>query len=427
MYFFRYIFIFFIISCGGGSGGSSVNEMEFYPSITAFDSSSSSITVNESILLSWQSINTSSCSASGDWNGDKSSSGSESLNLTQTKTYSFVLTCYGQNNSNSVNSTVSVEVIETNNDIYETDKESYCKSPNNNSSSYWIDHFETSIINPDIYTYQLGNGFFVNGTWIAGWGNNEQQYYTGPGEGYAKNYISETNSTENAFIEDGFLKIQPIYDITNPFPDPYCSDKECQTTWEYTSARIITSSNKTVNPGNEITVCFKVPDGTGHWPAIWMLPQGFIEGNKTWPQDGEIDLMEARGRVPQAIGAAIHFANSNNSHQYISHEVTVPMNVNFQDKFHSITFKWIEDAIEMYLDTNSEPFYSEGKNSTPFNNGNYPFNEEFYLLFNVASGGNFDSNQIDQSKYCNDEQCSNLSNPDKGRFIIDYIEIKSID
>ena len=98
MYFFRYIFIFFIISCGGGSGGSSVNEMEFYPSIKAFDSSSSSITVNESILLSWQSINTSSCSASGDWNGDKSSSGSESLNLTQTKTYSFVLTCYGQNN-----------------------------------------------------------------------------------------------------------------------------------------------------------------------------------------------------------------------------------------------------------------------------------------------------------------------------------------
>ena len=158
-----------------------------------------------------------------------------------------------------------------------------------------------------------------------------------------------------------------------------------------------------------------------------MLPQGFIEGNKTWPQDGEIDLMEARGRVPQAIGSAIHFANSNNSHQYISHEVTVPMNVNFQEKFHSITFRWTQDNIEMYLDTNNEPFYTEGKSSTPFNNANYPFNEEFYLLLNVASGGNFDSNQIDPTKYCNNQQCTNLSDPDRGRFVIDYIEIKSID
>ena len=80
--------------------------------------------------------------------------------------------------------------------------------------------------------------------------NNEQQYYTGPGAGYAKDYNSNLNSTENAFIEDGFLKIQPIFDNTYPFADPYCSDKACQTTWDYTSARIITSSKKTIGPGN---------------------------------------------------------------------------------------------------------------------------------------------------------------------------------
>lgn len=427
MHHLRYIFIFFIISCGGGSGGSSINEIENSPSITSFNSSSASVTINDSITLSWQTTNTTSCNASGDWNGGKSLNGTELLNLTENKTYSFVLNCNGQNNTNSVTASVSVDVMESNEDIYEIDKESYCKSPSNNSNSYWIDHFDSSVLNPDIYTYQLGNGFFANGTWIAGWGNNEQQYYTGPGTGYAKNYNSNLNSTENAFIEDGFLKIQPIFDNTYPFADPYCSDKACQTTWDYTSARIITSSKKTIGPGNEITVCFKVPDGTGHWPAIWMLPQGFIEGNKTWPQDGEIDLMEARGRVPQAIGSAIHFANSNNSHQYISHEVTVPMNVNFQEKFHSITFRWTQDNIEMYLDTNNEPFYTEGKSSTPFNNANYPFNEEFYLLLNVASGGNFDSNQIDPTKYCNNQQCTNLSDPDRGRFVIDYIEIKSID
>ncbi len=44
-----------------------------------------------------------------------------------------------------------------------------------------------------------------------------------------------------------------------------------------------------------------------------------------------------------------------------------------------------------------------------------------------GSGGNFDSNQLDPTKFCNNEQCTNLSEPDKGRFLIDYIEIKSID
>lgn len=427
MKFLRYCIVFTLISCGGGSGASSINDIQLFPSITSFNASPTSIYANESVSLSWQSNNATSCTASGDWSGNKNTNDSETLTLTEIKNYTFTLTCYIENNNNSVNSAVSVDVLESSDDIYEIDKESYCKSPNNNSSSYWIDQFDNNILNPNLYSYQLGNGFFANGSWIAGWGNNEQQYYTGPGEGYAKSYKSSTNTTENAFIENGYLKIQPIYNNTDKFPDPYCSDKDCQTTWDYTSARIITSTNKTINPGNEITVCFKVPDGTGHWPAIWMLPQGFIEGNKSWPQDGEIDLMEARGRIPQAIGAAIHFANSNNSHQYISHEVTVPMNVNFQDKFHSITFKWTENYIDMYLDTNSVPFFSEGKNSTPFNNANYPFNNQFYLIFNVASGGNFDSNQIDQSKYCNNEQCSNLSDPDRGRLVIDYIEIKSID
>ena len=105
--------------------------------------------------------------------------------------------------------------VNANQDIYSEDKDSYCRTPNNNSSSYWIDQFDENILDPNIYSYQLGNGFFVNGSWIAGWGNNEQQYYTGPGSGYAKKYNSNLNTTENAFIENGFLKIQPIFDDIN--------------------------------------------------------------------------------------------------------------------------------------------------------------------------------------------------------------------
>ena len=146
-----------------------------------------------------------------------------------------------------------------------------------------------------------------------------------------------------------------------------------------------------------------MPDGTGHWPALWMLPQGFIEGNKSWPNDGEIDLMEARGRIPQAIGSAIHFANETDSHQYISHEISVPMSVNFQDKFHSITFKWTENYIDMYLDTNSVPFFSEGKNSTPFNNAKVLINtsseELFYKSQHIFINSDFETENLPVDEY----------------------------
>ena len=52
----------------------------------------------------------------------------------------------------------------------------------------------------------------------------------------------------------------------------------------------MTSGKKIVSPGTVITVCFRHPEGMGHWPAIWMLPQGFVEGQKSWPDDGENDL-----------------------------------------------------------------------------------------------------------------------------------------
>ena len=83
MKFLRYISIFVVISCGGGSGGSSMNEVQLFPSITSFNSSSTSIYINESISLSWQSNNTSSCVASGDWSGNKNINGSETLTLTE--------------------------------------------------------------------------------------------------------------------------------------------------------------------------------------------------------------------------------------------------------------------------------------------------------------------------------------------------------
>ena len=427
----RFLIILLLVSCGGGGGSESSNldqTVTINPVINIFTSSFDSIAVSSSVDLTWSTTNTVSCSASGDWNGSKSLSGSENLILSDVKTYTFTLTCRGEDPQNIISKSIDVEVSSINgSDIYSEDKASYCKYPINNSSSYWIENFDSNIFNEDIFTYQLGNGFNASdGSWVGGWGNNELQYYTGPGTGYAKKYNSATNTTENLFIENGYLKIQPIYNTSNVFQDPYCADGSCSFEWPHTSARVITSSKKIFEKPSRITICFKVPDGTGHWPAIWMLPQGFIEGTKTWPTDGEIDLMEARGRIANEIGSTLHFGNSL-SRVMINKAETVPNSVNFHDKFHSVTFEWQENSIKVYLDTQETPFYEESSDSTEFNSNYYPFNESFYLLLNVASGGDYDTFGVDTNMYCHDEECSNLADPDRGRLIIDYIEYKSID
>ena len=421
----------FLISCGGGGGGGSSDPdqtITINPIINSFIASSSSITVGNSVDLTWTTTNTISCSASGDWDGTKSLSGSENLVLSDVKTYTFTLTCRGEDPQNTTSKSIDVEVSSIDSSgIYSEDKPSYCKDPLNDSSDYWLENFDSDVLDADTFTYQLGNGFNASdGSWVSGWGNSELQYYTGPGEGYAKNYNASLNSTENLFIEDGYLKIQPIFNDSDIFQDPFCADGSCSYEWPHTSARIITSSKKIFEKPSRITICFKVPDGTGHWPALWMLPQGFIEGTKSWPTDGEIDLMEARGRVANEIGSTLHFGNSLNR-VMINKSETVPNSVNFQDKFHSVTFEWRENSIKMYLDTQESPFYDESSDSTEFNNNYYPFNEKFYLLLNVASGGDFDTFGVDTSMFCHDNECSNLEDPDRGRLVIDYIEYKSID
>ena len=89
--------------------------------------------------------------------------------------------------------------------------------------------------------------------------------------------------------------------------------------------------------------------------------------------------------------------------------------------------KWQLDKIEYYLDTQTEPYFTINKlDRSEFNTDYWPFNEDFYLILNVASGGNAGGTP-DNSKFCQDVECSNFEDKDRGRLLIDYIEIKSID
>ena len=242
-YFVTIFVILFIISCGGGGGSSSSDTSPVgsaNPSITNFVSDKDSIFTNESVTLTWSTQNANSCNRSGDWDGVTSTNGSSSIVLNQVKNYTFTLTCSGTSGTQNATASISVNVLQSTSnevgfEIYNEDKDSYCKNPQNDSSSYWIDHFDSNILDPNIYSYQTGNGFMAGDSYIAGWGNNEVQYYTSDQPNSAKSYNPSTNTTENLFIQDSKLIIQPIYDINNKFEDPYCIDRDCSTCLLYTS------------------------------------------------------------------------------------------------------------------------------------------------------------------------------------------------
>ncbi|MFZ9004202.1 MAG: family 16 glycosylhydrolase [Robiginitalea sp.] len=190
-----------------------------------------------------------------------------------------------------------------------------------------------------VWNYDLGTG-------DNGWGNNESQYYT--------------DRPENIIVEDGFLKIT-------------ARAEEFEGS-SYTSARI-QSYQKFEFQYGKVEVRAKLPAGGGTWPAIWMLGADF-ETN-TWPAAGEIDIMEHVGNQQNTIYGSTHDPNNFAGD---SRSVTTVVE-GVSDDFHVYGLEWTQDAITFSVD--GEEF------GTLENNGGLPFNKDFFMILNVAMGGNF--------------------------------------
>lgn len=285
---------------------------------------------------------------------------------------------------------------------FEIDQESYCRDRSEQKNIIWEENFSNPSLNNSNWTYSIGNAFNSGTTTVYGWGNNELQYYRD------KKY-QKTNTNDNLFIEDGYLKIQPM--------------KKKYRGFNYTSARIHTQNKISYSYPSRLTFCFKNPKGIGLWPAFWLLPLSA----DTWPTGGEIDIMEARGRITNIVSSALHYGNSPLDKNFTVKEISVPTSVKFQDKFHSITLEWRKDSLKFFLNNEIEPYLALAPNSKGIRSFNYPFNETFYLIINLAIGGEFDNNLIDPSAMCFNKECSNHDDPNSRRFIIDWIEYAKLD
>ncbi|MEJ9222034.1 family 16 glycosylhydrolase [Paenibacillus glucanolyticus] len=231
----------------------------------------------------------------------------------------------------------------------------------------WQDEFSGTSLDMSKWNYE--QGYYLNddpNTW--GWGNAELQHYT--------------DSAQNVFVQDGKLNIRALNDPKSFPQDP---NRYAQ----YSSGKINTKNHFTLTYGR-VDFRAKLPIGNGIWPALWMLPQDSPYG--TWAASGEIDVMEARGRLPGSTSGAVHFGGTWPANRHISGEYHFPQGQSINNDYHVYSVVWEEDNIKWYVDgkfffkVTNEQWYSL---AAP-NNPNAPFDQPFYLIMNLALGGNFD-------------------------------------
>ena len=165
-----------------------------------------------------------------------------------------------------------------------------------------------------------------------------------------------------------------------------------------TSGRINSKGKKYFKYGR-IEASIKLPKtANGLWPAFWMMGNDYDQVG--WPKCGEIDIMEmghSNGIQNQKqefyFNGACHWGYYKNG-TYPNYSKSATSEYSLQDDFHLYTLEWTEDYIRMYLDIdkypNVQPYYEMSlvDEGDDWDTGKY-FRKEFFLLFNLAVGGNF--------------------------------------
>jgi len=217
----------------------------------------------------------------------------------------------------------------------------------------WSDEFAGKSLD-------LSNWSFDTSRNKVGWYNGELEYYS-------------ANRPQNLRVENGKLIIELRKDpqAIRKFRD-----------WggqKYSSAKIMTKGKAAFRTGF-VEVSAKLPCARGTWPAIWMMP----EGDAPWPDGGEIDILEQVGSQPNVAHATVHTALFNHTrHNGRGAEVAVPTACS---AFHRYQLAWTHDSITIGVDDHA---YMRVRNDQPGGRGAWPFDSPFYLILNLAIGGDW--------------------------------------
>lgn len=236
----------------------------------------------------------------------------------------------------------------------------------------WSDEFEGeegSLPSSQYWTMEIGTG-------ADGWGNQELQYYT--------------DRPKNVALDgEGHLVIQAHQESFGGMP--------------FTSARLKTQGKITQKYGR-IEARIQNPYGPGLWPAFWMLGENFEEVG--WPQSGEIDIMEMRGQLPSVIHGSLHGPGYSGGNP-VTQSYTLS-NARFDADFFVYAVEWHPERIDFFV---NDYLYQR---VTPDDvSGEWVFDQPFFLLLNVAVGGNYVGFPTQETKF-------------PQHMMVDYVRIYSI-
>jgi len=211
----------------------------------------------------------------------------------------------------------------------------------------WQDEFDDPG-KPDTkkWSYDLGGD---------GWGNHELENYT--------------ENPENARVENGKLIIE--------------ARKENSGNQQYSSARLVTKGKGDFLYG-KIEIRARLPKGRGTWPAIWMLNSEKNYGNKGWPDNGEIDIMEHVGFDQNRIHGNIHTKAFN--HVLKTNKGGDTLVTDVSEQFHVYTCTWTPSYISIVMDGHE---YFKFNKESAYSWEQWPFDKSFHLILNMAVGGDW--------------------------------------
>lgn len=215
----------------------------------------------------------------------------------------------------------------------------------NGLTCVWQDEFDYTGV-PDVskWKYQTGHG-------NNGWGNEELQ-----------NYTDNTTVADTAVVEGGVLKIKAKYEDG-----------------EWKSARL---NSKDSWKYGFIEARLKITDRKGAWPAFWMMPQDSVYGE--WPASGEIDIMENAPSINEGCNHRV-FSSLHASGHYNANPKSIgakTFDANLSSEWHTFGIMWTEQEITCYYDDIAVGGYE--------NNGkvaDWPYDQNFYIILNLAIGG----------------------------------------
>ncbi len=236
-------------------------------------------------------------------------------------------------------------------------------------SLVWSDEFNGASIDLSKWTFEIGNN--------SGWGNGELEYYT--------------SNSANAYVTNGFLHIHAQIQSTNT----------SEGTFNYTSARMKTEGLFWTTYGR-MEWRAQLPGGTGFWPALWML--GTNINSIGWPSCGEIDVVENNGATITFEQGSIHSGSDATQKYYFTGGNSVT-------NFHVYDLDWTTNSITWSVDGTpyeTQTGWWDAKGTYPF-----PFNQPFFLLMNLAVGG----------QYLGYPSQSSINPSMPGEIVLDYVRV----